>query len=143
MLSAQCDKLREGARLLRGHVEGMSTKELMARTMLDSASRMEGAANTIWELSRKLNDEQDENGRLRVRLADVPRCEACEAMDDCWECLRADASHKERRRLERENDRLRELVRDMSEWAYVSEYCDLEEQFADRMRELGVEVVDA
>lgn len=39
-----------------------------------------------------------------------------------------------------ENAKLRELVRDMVDWAYISDYCDLEEQFADRMRELGVEV---
>ncbi len=42
-------------------------------------------------------------------------------------------------KLEDENARLRELVRDMSEWAYVSEYCDLQDEFADRMRELGVD----
>ena len=39
-----------------------------------------------------------------------------------------------------ENAELRELVRDMCEWAYVDSSCDLEDRFADRMRELGIEV---
>ena len=42
--------------------------------------------------------------------------------------------------LEAENTKLRELVRDMVDWAYIWDGCDLEDQFADRMRELGVEV---
>ena len=42
--------------------------------------------------------------------------------------------------LKAENAKLRELVRDMVDWAYISDYCDLEEQFGDRMRELGVDV---
>ena len=43
-------------------------------------------------------------------------------------------------RLQTENAKLRELVRDMCEWAYVDSSCDLEDRFADRMRELGIEV---
>ena len=43
-------------------------------------------------------------------------------------------------RLQAENAKLRELVRDMCEWAYVDSSCDLEDRFADRMRELGIEV---
>ena len=42
--------------------------------------------------------------------------------------------------LDAENAKLRELVRDMCEWAYVDSSCDLEDRFADRMRELGIEV---
>ena len=42
--------------------------------------------------------------------------------------------------LKAENAKLRELVRDMVDWAYIWDDCDLEEQFADRMSELGVEV---
>lgn len=42
-------------------------------------------------------------------------------------------------RLRAENDKLRELVRDMCVWAYIDSYCDLEDEFADTMRELGVE----
>ena len=43
-------------------------------------------------------------------------------------------------RLQTENAKLRELVQDMCEWAYVDSSCDLEDRFADRMRELGIEV---
>ena len=43
-------------------------------------------------------------------------------------------------RLQAENAKLRELVRDMCEWAYVDSSCDLEDRFADRMREMGIEV---
>lgn len=42
-------------------------------------------------------------------------------------------------KLQAENAKLRELVRDMCEWAYVSECCDLQSEFADRMCELGVD----
>ena len=42
--------------------------------------------------------------------------------------------------LKEENAKLRELVRDMCEWAYVDSSCDLEDRFADRMREMGIEV---
>ena len=70
-------------------------------------------------------------------------CEDCEAMLDCDECLRADSSQKERKRVDYENAKLRELVRDMAaeirglgiDFARVG-WCD----YADRMRELGVEV---
>ena len=61
MLSAQCDELREKAKLLRIHVDGLSapyivpsTKELMAITMVDSAGRMEDAADTIESLRDRL-----------------------------------------------------------------------------------------
>lgn len=50
-----------------------------------------------------------ENAKLREELADTPKCEACDAMLDCDECLRADGSHKERRRLSAENAKLQEL----------------------------------
>lgn len=43
------------------------------------------------------------------------------------------------RELQAENAKLRELVRDMVEWAYIDSACDLQEQFADRMHELGVD----
>ena len=38
-----------------------------------------------------------------------------------------------------ENAKLRELVRDMCVWAYIDSDCDLEDRFADRMAELGVD----
>ena len=50
------------------------------------------------------------------------------------------ASSTEIMRLRDENAKLRELVRDMCEWAYVDSSCDLEDRFADRTRELGIEV---
>ena len=65
MLSNQCDELREKAKLLRSHVDGLtaplvvpSTKELMALTRLDSASRMEEAADTIENLRNRLHARQ-------------------------------------------------------------------------------------
>ena len=75
-------------------------------------------------------------------VADTPKCETCESMLDCDECLRADASQKERKRVDYENAKLRELVRDMAaemrglgvDFARVG-WCD----YADRMRELGVD----
>ena len=82
----------------------------------------------------------------------LAKCDACEAMLDCDECLRADASHKELKGLQAENDRLRKLVRDMF-MAFVHgncyRWCEAEPcnfiidgkcQFLDRMRELGIEV---
>ena len=76
MISSQCDELREKAKLLRGHVDGLSapyvipsTKELMALTMLDSADRMERAADTIWELRCKLAGVVDQSDKIE-RLKD-------------------------------------------------------------------------
>ncbi len=50
----------------------------------------------------------------------------------------APTDEAEMRRLRDENRRLRKLVGDMVEWAYIDSSCDLQEQFADEMRELGV-----
>ena len=68
VLSSQADELREKARLLRAHAEGLSapyvipsTKELMALTMLDSASRMEEAADTIESLRDRLQERQHDH----------------------------------------------------------------------------------
>lgn len=58
-------------------------------------------------------DMLDENDRLREELADAPKCEACEAMLDCDECLRADADHKARKALKAENERLRGRVHEL------------------------------
>jgi len=61
MLGMQADELRSKAKLLRSHADGLtaplvipSTKELMALTMLDSASRMEEAADTIESMRDRL-----------------------------------------------------------------------------------------
>lgn len=99
-------------------------------------------------------------------FADTPKCEECEAMFncedceamlDCDECLRADSSQKERKRVDYENAKLRELVRDMYDAVtYGCSDCEFFEchgkpsecsndgcgykRIADRMRELGVDV---
>ena len=87
-----------------------------------------------------------ENAKLRDELANAPKCEECEAMLDCDECLRADGSHKERRRLSVENAKLRELVCEAHscktnegccEDCYCDEGCCPIER---RMQELGIEV---
>lgn len=92
------------------------------------------------QVSNRLTELEAENAKLREELADVPKCEACEAMLDCDECLHANSSQKERRRLKAENSKLRELVRDLY-WQLLSAYDPKElDEFIDRMRELGVEV---
>ena len=97
--------------------------------------------------TRKIVELQTENAKLRDELdfclKYAPNCDECAAMLDCDECLRADASQKERKRVDYENAKLRELVRDMTaeirglgvDFKRVG-WCD----YADRMRELGVEV---
>lgn len=52
MLSAQCDRLRE----LADRFDGLAP---------ENAALIRSAADTIWELRCKLNDEQDENAKLR------------------------------------------------------------------------------
>ena len=46
-----------------------------------------------------------------VPVVNDSKCDTCEAMLDCDECVRADASHKELRGLQAENEKLRELAR--------------------------------
>ena len=66
-------------------------------------------------LRKHVETLQTENAKLRDALdfclAYAPKCDECAAMLDCDECLRADASQKERKRLDYENAKLRELVR--------------------------------
>ncbi len=101
---------------------------------------------------------REQNAKLREELVDAPKCEACEAMLDCDECLRADGSHKERRRLSIENAKLRELVRALY-YCTTSGECDecpvngggavhlMPDTICDTMhasmRELGIEWSDA
>lgn len=102
-----------------------------------------------------------------VPVVNDSKCDTCEAMLDCDECLRADASHKELRGLQAENDKLRELVRDAWGNGHPDRSCgdcdirdechdDIERlrkdgvlrfsrclfelRIEDRMRELGIEV---
>lgn len=96
--------------------------------------------------ARHVAELERENAKLRDELdfclKYAPNCDECAAMLDCDECLRADASQKERKRLDYENAELRELVRDMAaemrglgiDFKRVG-WCD----YADRMRELGVD----
>lgn len=110
---------------------------------------------TVDHLGKKISALEDENAKLRDELANAPKCEACEAMLDCDECLRADGSHKERRRLSAESAKLRELMRIM---AYCNQFrrdcdgCSMNgaagiiteragcDELLARLRDLGVEV---
>lgn len=65
ILGSQIKELRDKAKLLKAHADGLSapfvipsTKELMALTMLDSASRMEEAADTVESLRDRLQDSE-------------------------------------------------------------------------------------
>ena len=90
--------------------------------------------------------------------ANDERCYTCEAMLDCDECLRVDASHKELRGLQAENERLCELCATViDDWMskvcptfpfceYGGEYQDCTDEtcgnqiYRQMARELGVEV---
>ena len=107
MLSAQCDELRDKAKLLRGHADGLkapyvipSTKELMALTMLDSAMRMEEAADTIISLRDRLQASELGSGTCIVthdfkcsncgkQIGVVRNCEMYETCDgrQAWKSL--------------------------------------------------------
>lgn len=91
-------------------------------------------------------DLESENAKLRELISEPIKCDSCEAMLDCDECLRADVSHKRVRSLKAENAKLRWLVEDMLDCIEIresfgmpptSEMC---EEFAQRARELGIEV---
>ena len=80
MTSYQCSELRDKAKLLRMLAKGLeapyvvpSTKQLMAMAMYDSATRMEGAADTIWELREKFSDMVDERERALQAESDALR----------------------------------------------------------------------
>ena len=100
---------------------------------------------TLQTENAKLRDELDlclKNVQKCEECEAMFNCEDCEAMLDCDECLRADSSQKERKRVDYENAKLRELVEDMAaeirglgiDFKRVG-WCD----YADRMRELGVD----
>ena len=121
MLSAQRDRLRE----LADRLDGLAP---------ESAALIRSAADTIWELRCKLNDEQDENAKLREQLeydrqTSRSRLESIDRLND-------------------ENDKLRELVRDVVLLAGVNGVDVTEMRLHahggdwrtvwERMRELGV-----
>ncbi len=120
MLSAQCDELRERAKVLR---QGRWSDGA------DDARLMEDAADTIWELRGMVHKERAEADRLRDELEAVGTAAYLYGRDD----LKAD------------NAKLRELV--ASVWRLFTEHgavhpSDLPEVDAVRndMRELGVEI---
>lgn len=148
MISSQCDKLRETASKLDSY-----------DAYGNIASMLREAADTIWQLRNKCSSLVDgrerlfranvekngeilrlvgENAKLREELADAPSCDACEAMLDCDECLRADSSQKERRRLEADNAKLRKLVGKLIK--VIRFHGGWYELWVDVARELGVEV---
>lgn len=135
--------------------------DAMRRTIAEQHDKIAALRADNAKLVMKLNAEhlvrqnvEAENAKLR-ELAGVPKCEECEAMLDCDECLRADASQKERKRLDYENAKLRELVRALY-YCTTSGECDectvngggavhlmpdtICDTMHDRMRELGIEV---
>ena len=147
MLSAQVDELRKLA--------GDGSMEWVAGPIRTSVLRE--AADTIWELRDDLQRANAENDKLREELVDAPKCETCEAMLDCDECLRADVSHKDLRRLSTENACLREMCRDMLHDAMENvcskaRWCDEKNWqtcndkecgnrlYVEMARELGIEV---
>lgn len=109
MLSAQCDELRIMANI----------SELPDGVRL----ALRQAADTIWELRCKLNDEQDENTRLRSCLTDAA---------------------ENARLIMGENAKLRELVEDMLDCIEIRAAWHrpptegMCEEFAKRASELGV-----
>lgn len=94
-----------------------------------------------------LQEALAENAKLRELIYEPSKCDLCEAMLDCYECLRADVSHKRVRSLEAENAKLRELVMDMWDTSYRWLFSDKPSNFVtyeevtalrDRIEELEV-----
>ena len=133
---------------MRGHLKACETsfKEIKELEAMNKRLRKENDT-----LCHRIDELCRENEKLMGELADAPKCDACEAMLDCDECLRADGSHKERRRLSAENAELRELVADMMQawWACDDEVCPRHDErcekgkycaFDECAQELGIEV---
>lgn len=115
----------------------------LGEARLDMSKLMTENAKLRHDLEEANNQAEEvciENAKLREELADAPKCETCEAMLDCDECLRADGSHKERRRLSAENAKLRECLQDLAEHIREDDGFGLDYGWMlDRMRELGVD----
>lgn len=135
----------ENARLQEVVADGeMHASEILAE---NAKLREDNAClvKAIEELhSVKLEDRlvalENENDRLREQLQEAEHEESV-----AWDRVRKAERESDRLRAARdmwqENDaKLRELVSDMCERAYIDSTCDLQEQFADRLRELGIEV---
>ena len=128
MLTAQCDELRETAADLREHSTfvGFGGIFNINDEMVDAARQMEDAADTIMDLRDRLTEER--SGTMSY---------ASDAL--------IDAQRNTINRLKTENEKLRQLVRDM----WCDGMCDCDEQYTcaeceygyhERMRELGIEV---
>ena len=95
------------------------------------------------ELAEIADRIEAENRKLQAKvdllLVDSAACFDCEAMLDCDECLRADASHKELKGLKAENDELRELCHELYEFMSRADRMQWPEVIC-RMRRLGIEV---
>ena len=101
MLPAQCDELRERAKVLR---QGRWSDGA------DDARLMEDAADTIWELRGMVHKERAENEKLREDR-DHWHVEQVHAYGN-WE-----DAHKRAIELEKQNAKLRELV--MAAWRCI------------------------
>lgn len=143
-LKAENDKLREQIELLitllRNDCDIEASWDGLRKFwnigLTESGCLMRDRACKAEAENAKLRDELD------FCLKHVPNCDGCEAMLDCWECLRADSSQKERKRLDYENGQLRELVCIMHGELVSCEdngYVCGGHKFDDRTRELGVE----
>jgi hypothetical protein len=135
MLTAQCDELRETAADLREHSTfvGFGGIFNINDEMVDAARQMEDAADTIMGLRDRLTVK--ESGTMSY---------ASDAL--------IDAQENTINQLKAQNEKLRELVRDMygcgdscthcKHWNQGDGfYCDLGVGWkARRMRELGIEV---
>ena len=119
-----------------------------ARSLEDENARLRSCLSDDAENARMI---MGENAKLREqmeRLVTLLRVD-CD-IDASWDGLRrfwsielteSGCLMRDRAcRAEAENAKLRGLVGDMCEWAYVDSQCDLQGEFADRMRELGIEV---
>ena len=135
MLTAQCDELRETAADLREHSTfvGFGGIFNINDEMVDAARQMEDAADTIMGLRDRLTEER--SGTMSY---------ASDAL--------IDAQENTINRLKTENEKLRQLVRDM----WCDGMCDCDEfrvcaqgeyhcaeceyHYPDRMHELGIEI---
>ena len=95
------------------------------------------------EAEREVDRLQTENAKLREEIHWLKQGDILHVLTDqeyIDQCEREHLMQVSIDALDKENAKLRELVRDMCEWAYVDSSCDLEDRFADSMRELGIEV---
>lgn len=110
-------------------------QELYAKAQEDRERMFRACVEKNQTILRLCDEKAKLRDELDFCLKHVPNCDGCEAMLDCDECLRADSSQKERKRFDYENEKLRELVRELltdpDAWDY--------DYFKYRMRELGIE----